>query len=263
MLSIRKSLLSLLIFLFFFQSLVNYPVHGKDIIVDLTYPFDDSTIYWPTATSFSLKKVFEGITDKGYWYSSNEFCASEHGGTHMDAPVHFSKGKLTVDELPLEKCIGYGVVIDVSNKALKNPDYLVTVEDIKGWENKFGKIKEGSILLVHTGWGKFWPDKKKYLGSDKPKDTDNLHFPGFSKEAAEYIVNEKKVSIAGIDTPSLDYGQSKDFIAHQIFNGANIPGLENVANLDKLPPKGAKVYAIPMKIKGGTGAPTRVFAILP
>ena len=120
----------------------------------------------------------------------------------------------------------------------------------------------GTVLL-YTGWGKFWQDRKRYFGSDQPGDTENLRFPGYSKEAAEFLVNERKIAAAGIDTASIDYGASRDFIVHQVFGKANVPIFENVANLDKLPAKGATVYAAPMKIEGGTGAPLRIFALLP
>ncbi len=118
-------------------------------------------------------------------------------------------------------------------------------------------------MLVRTGWGRFWPDRKNYLGSDVPKDTANLHFPGLSREAAEFLARERKVDGVGIDTASIDPGQSRDFIAHQILNGADIYGLENVANLDKLPATGATLIALPMKIQRGTGGPVRIVAILP
>jgi kynurenine formamidase len=137
------------------------------------------------------------------------------------------------------------------------------VEDIRSWEKAHGRIPDGAIVLVLTGWGQFWPHKKKYLGTDKPGDVDHMHFPGFSREVTEFLVNERAVDAVGIDTASLDYGQSKDFIVHRILGGANKPGLENVANLDRLPPKGATLMAFPMKIKGGSGGPVRIIALLP
>ena len=114
-----------------------------------------------------------------------------------------------------------------------------------------------------TGWGQGWPDKSRYLGSATPSDPKTLHFPGFSREAAEFLVKERHIDGIGIDTPSIDYGPSQDFIVHQIINGANCYGLENVANLEKIPPKGAILMALPIKIKGGTGGPVRIIAILP
>ncbi len=237
----------------------SHAVAGNKLI-DLTHAFDQKTIYWPTNKHFNLKTVHKGPTEGGYWYESSDYSASEHGGTHVDAPVHFARGKWTVEEIPLKNLVGKGILIDVSSKALGNPDYLISLEDIMQWESRNGRIPPESIALVRTGWASFWPDKKRYLGTNKPGDVANLHFPGFSAEAARFLATERKVGAIGLDTPSLDYGQSKDFQAHQIFGENNIPGFENLANLDSLPAKGFRVIALPMKISGGSGAPLRIVA---
>ncbi len=232
-------------------------------VIDLTYSFDEMTIYWPTANPFRWEKEAWGKSAAGYWYTAARYTASEHGGTHIDSPIHFGEGKATTDEIPLSRLIGPAVVIDVTQACANNPDYQVKVEDLTGWEKKHGRIPDGAIVLIRTGWGKFWPDKKRYLGSDTPGDATKLHFPGLSREAAEFLASQRKIDGIGIDTASIDYGQSQDFIAHQILNGANIYGLENVANLDRLPDAGATLIALPMKIRGGTGGPVRIIAILP
>ena len=232
-------------------------------IIDLTYAFDRDTVYWPTAKPFMLERLAAGTTAAGFWSAANNISLAEHGGTHLDAPFHFAEGKWTVEEIPLDKLIGPATVIDVRGQASRDPDYRVTVKDIRSWEKAHGRIPDGAIVLVLTGWGQFWPHKKKYLGIDKPGDVDHMHFPGFSGEVTEFLVNERAVDAVGIDTASLDYGQSKDFIVHRILGGANKPGFENVANLDRLPPKGATLIALPMKIKGGSGGPTRIIALLP
>jgi kynurenine formamidase len=232
-------------------------------IIDLTYSFDQSTIYWPTAKSFDWQKESWGISPGGYWYAAARYAASEHGGTHIDSPIHFGKDQATTDEIPLSRLIGPAVVMDISAACGKDSDYRLSVNDTASWEKEHGPIPDGAIVLVHTGWGKFWPDKKWYLGSDVPGDAAHLHFPGISREAAEFLVAKRRINGVGIDTASMDYGPSKDFIAHQVINGANLYGLENVANLEKVPPTGATLIALPMKIKGGTGGPTRIIAILP
>jgi len=232
-------------------------------VIDLTYDFDNKTIYWPTAKPFIWERDFWGMTTGGYFYSSASYNASEHGGTHLDSPIHFAENKETTDKIAITRLIGQALVIDISASCEKNADYLLSVEDIKSWEKKNGRIPDNSIVLIRAGWGKHWANKKLYLGSDKPGDTANLHFPGISKDAAEYLATKRKIDGVGIDTASLDYGQSKDFIAHRILNGAGIYGLENVANMESLPNKGATLIALPMKIKGGTGGPTRIIAILP
>lgn len=228
--------------------------------IDLTHSFDKKTIYWPTNKPFDLKVIHKGLTEGGYWYESSDYSASEHGGTHVDAPVHFAKGKWTVDEIPLKNLVGKGILIDVSSKASGNPDYLISREDFLIWEKRNGRIPAAAIVLVRTGWASFWPNKKQYLGTDKPGDVANLHFPGFSAGAASFLADERKIGAVGLDTPSLDYGQSKDFPAHRIFGAANIPGFENLANLQLLPAKGFRVIALPMKIAGGSGAPLRIVA---
>ena len=232
-------------------------------LIDMTYPFAEDTLHWPTAKPFKLEKVNEGVTPQGYWYSSYNYSASEHVGTHLDAPFHFAQGRWTTDQIPLEKTIGPGVVIDVSRRAEASRDYQLQVVDIRTWERRYGKIPSGAIVLMYSGWGKFWGDRKRYFGADQEGDVANLHFPGLSKDAALFLINERKIKAAGTDTASIDYGASRDFIVHQTFGGANTPILENVANLDRLPAKGATIFAIPMKIKGGSGAPLRIFALLP
>ncbi len=233
--------------------------------IDLTHDFSEDTIYWPTAEGFKLERVFEGYTDEGYFYDANNYSAAEHGGTHIDAPIHFAEGKQTVDEIPLERLMGPAVVIDVTQKALADPDYLVGVKDFTNWEAKNGRIEDGSIVLLNTGYARYWPDKVKYMGTDNrgSKAVKELHFPGLDPTAAKWLVEKRNINAIGLDTPSIDFGQSQLFESHRILFKENIPAFENVANLDKLPAKGAIVIALPMKIKGGSGGPLRIIAMLP
>jgi kynurenine formamidase len=233
--------------------------------IDLTHDFSEETIYWPTAEEFKLDSVFEGMTEKGYFYDANNYSAAEHGGTHIDSPIHFAEGKQTVDEIPIERLVGPAVVINVSEKALADPDYLVGVEDFTNWEKEHDEVPEGSIVLLNTGYAQFWPDRVKYMGTDKrgPEAVKDLHFPGLDPKAAEWLVENRSIKAIGLDTPSIDYGQSQLFESHRILFKENIPAFENVANLDKLPPKGAFVIALPMKIKRGSGGPLRIIANIP
>jgi kynurenine formamidase len=232
-------------------------------IVDLTYPFSAETHHWPTAQPFHFEKVAEGRTPGGYWYSSYNYGGSEHVGTHLDAPFHFAEGKWTTEQVPLSRLIGAGVVIDMRRQAEKNADYMLQVSDVRAWEKSHGQIPRGAIVLLYSGWGKFWGDRKRYFGTDEPGNVSDLHFPGLSQEAAAFLVSQRNVKAVGIDTPSIDPGPSKDFRAHQTLGAANVAIFENVAALERVPRKGATIYAIPMKIKGGSGAPLRIFAILP
>jgi kynurenine formamidase len=238
------------------------PAIDTSKVIDLTYDYDSKTIYWPTAKPFEFQHESWGMSLGGYWYAAGRYSASEHGGTHLDSPIHFGKGQASTEQIPLSKLIAPAVVVDITQACAANHDYRVSAADLKKWEQTNGAIPAGSIALARTGWGRYWPDKKRYLGTDRPGDTANLHFPGFSRDAALLLV-ERKVAGVGIDTASMDYGPSKDFIAHQVLNGAGIYGLENVANLEKLPVKGSTLIALPMKIKGGSGGPVRVVAVLP
>ena len=234
-------------------------------VVDLSHPFDATTVYWPTAEAFKLEKDFEGLTDKGFYYSAYRYSSAEHGGTHIDAPVHFAKGRNAVDAIPLSQLIGPAIVVDVTGKALGNRDYQVTENDFRTWERRNGRIASGSIVLLRTGFGKFYPDRKKYLGTDQrgEKAVADLHFPGLHPDAARWLTRNRSINAIGLDTPSIDYGQSTLFESHRILFEKNIPAFENVANLDKLPIKGFSIVALPMKIAGGSGGPLRMIAIVP
>ena len=235
------------------------------LIVDLTHSFSEETIYWVTAKEFELDVVAKGETDKGFFYSANNFSTAEHGGTHIDAPIHFAKNGQAVDEIPLENLIGLAVKVDVSEKALLDPDYLISVEDFTNWEKREQiQIPNGSIVLLETGFSKFYPDKIKYLGTDERGEEaiKHLHFPGLSPDAAKWLVQNRKISAIGIDTPSIDYGQSEYFESHVTLLSENIPAFENLTNLNLLPNKEFKIIALPMKIKAGSGGPLRIVAIL-
>lgn len=235
-------------------------------VLDLTHAFGPETIYWPTDTEgFVLETVAKGQTEGGYYYEAHRFRAAEHGGTHLDAPVHFAAGKWAADEIPVDRLIGPGVVIDVAAKAAADRDYRVTVEDFKAWEAAHGRLPEGAIVLLSTGWGKRWPDRLRYLGTERrgAEAVPELHFPGLHPDAAHWLVAERKIDAIGLDTPSIDYGQSKLFESHRTLFAANLPAFENVANLDQLPASGFTVVALPMKIHGGSGGPLRIVALLP
>jgi kynurenine formamidase len=232
--------------------------------VDLTHPFDEKTLYWPNAPSgFELKRLHFGPSDGGYFYAANSFCAPEHGGTHLDAPIHFAEGQATVGQIPLDRLIGPAVVIDVSRQAGADVDYRLSLEDVRAWERRQGTIPAGALVLLRTGWSARWPDKKRYLGDDTPGDASRLHFPSYGAEAARILVTDRKVTALGVDTASIDHGPSKDFPVHQIVAAANVLGLENLTGLDALPATGAWVIALPMKIAGGSGGPLRAIALLP
>jgi kynurenine formamidase len=233
-------------------------------VVDLTHPFDDTTLYWPTSPSaFRLERLAWGPTPGGYFYAAFALCTPEHGGTHLDAPLHFAEGAASTADLPLNQLITPAVVIDVTRQAAADRTYRVVLEDVERFEREHGRIGPGTAVLIRTGWSRFWPNRQAYFGSGTPGDASNLRFPGIGADAMRLIVEERKAALVGIDTASIDYGPSSDFSAHRIGAARGVPNLENLTNLDSLPPRGAVLIALPMKIAGGSGGPVRVVALVP
>ena len=232
-------------------------------IVDLSHPFDAQTIYWPTEDGFKLEKEHDGVTDKGYYYASNKFSAPEHGGTHIDAPRHFAANANTLGQIPLEQLTGDAILLDVTAKC-ENRDYLISIDDFANWEREHGKIPDGAIVLLRTGFAKYWPDRVKYMGTDErgAAAVAKLHFPGLGPEAARWLTTNRSIKAIGLDTPSIDYGQSTLFESHQILFAKNIPAFENLGDMSALPAEGFGIIAMPMKISGGSGGPLRIAAIV-
>ncbi len=245
------------------------PARGGSIpvgrFVDLTHAFDSSTVYWPTAPGFALEVDFAGETEGGWHYEANTFRSAEHGGTHLDAPNHFAAGQRSVDAIPLEQLIAPGIVIDVEAAASADADYLVSREDLERWEATHGRIPDGVIVLLRTGFARHWPDRIRYMGTDErgAAAVAKLHFPGLDPAAAEWLLTARRIAAIGIDTPSIDRGQSPDFRAHRMLSASNIPAFENVGDMSALPPRGFHVLALPMKIAHGSGGPLRIVAVLP
>lgn len=233
-------------------------------LVDLSHAYDERTVFWPTAEPFRLQKDADGVTPAGFYYAANSFATSEHGGTHLDAPVHFAEGKQSVDQIPLQRFFGPAVVVDVSKQSEANADYQVMVDDLMRNEAEHGSITADAIVLLRTGYSGRWPDAGRYLGTAErgAAAVPKLHFPGLHQDAAKWLV-ARDVRAVGIDTASIDYGQSTLFESHRILYEANLPAFENLTALDRLPARGAFIVALPMKIAGGSGAPLRAVAILP
>jgi kynurenine formamidase len=233
-------------------------------LVDLSHPFNERTIYWPTAEKFTLTKVAEGETEGGWFYAANNFAAAEHGGTHLDAPIHFARGGDRADEIPLQRLTGQAVAVDLSQRVANNADYLISRADLRRWERRNGRIPRRAIVLLRTGWERFWPDAARYLGTAERGEAavPKLHFPGLSEGGARWLVRQRSVKAVGIDTASIDYGQSTNFLAHRVLGAANVPVFENVARVGRLPARGFAIVALPMKIEGGSGGPLRIMAVL-
>ncbi|MCP9463847.1 MAG: cyclase family protein [Nitrospira sp.] len=234
-------------------------------LVDLTHAFGGETIVWPTEQEFRLVIQQAGETEEGYYYASNRIEMPEHGGTHIDAPIHFSRGGRTVDQIPLEELVGPAVRVDVRSRCADDRDYRMTIQDFVRWEAEHGRIPDRAIVLVETGYGRFWPSRERYLGTEQRgrNGVKALRFPGLHPEAAQWLVRERRVRAVGIDTASIDYGQSTTFETHVTLLSHQVPVFENLANLDRLPDRDFSVIALPMKIAGGSGGPLRIVAVLP
>lgn len=232
---------------------------GELRILDLTYTLNDKTVSWPGENyqPFQLKTI--ATLDKD-GVLSKAFCMPEHLGTHLDAPNHFEKGQPAVDRIPPGELFAAGVMLDLSPAGEADPDYLLSVADILEWERTHGRIPDSAVVFLNTGWGRHWDNAARYKNQDM---MGRMHFPGYSKAAAEFLVKDRKARGVGIDTLSIDRGMSRDFPVHHVVNQATRYGLENVARLDQLPPRGFYVVVAPIKIETGTGGPTRIFAILP
>ncbi len=231
-------------------------------LVDLSHSFGPDTVFWPTGKPFEHVETAHGPTPDGWWYSAYDLSMSEHTGTHLDAPGHFSEGGATVDELPLEGLLGPLAVIDVREACEADADYIATPDDLAVDEECHGSITSGSIVLFRTGWSARWPDRLAYLGDDTPGSADNLHFPGIAPETARTIA-ARGATMVGIDTASIDPGYSSDFPVHRILAEHSIAILENVTGLDGIPARGAYLIALPMKITSGSGAAVRIVAMVP
>jgi kynurenine formamidase len=241
------------------------PTFPQGELVDLSHTYDAQTIYWPTAEGFRLRKDADGVTPAGYYYAANSLFTSEHGGTHIDAPIHFAQGHPAVDAIPLSRLLGSAFVIDVTAQSEANADYQVTTEDFARFEREHGMIPDNAIVLIRTGFSKRWPDAARYLGTATrgEEGAKLLHFPGLHPDAARWLVANRRIAAIGIDTASIDYGQSSLFESHRVLYERDVPAFENITALERLPITGAYVIALPMKIGGGSGAPLRAVAVLP
>ncbi|WAR31460.1 ISAHY-like protein [Mya arenaria] len=222
--------------------------HAQINVIDLTHSHDDDAIYWPGNPQ----------------YESNSFATAEHGGTHIDAPSHFAQNRNRVDQIPISRLVGPGVVINVKytvkDKAAADPDYRVTMEDLNAWEDVHGRIPAGAIVLMNSGWSKGYPNKTLVFGTKNVTQPSTFHFPGFHESAVDWLVKNRNIHVVGVDTPSTDYGQSTTYPVHVILGEADIAGVENVAYLDLLPESGSIVYVAAIKLHDGSGVQARVFA---
>ncbi|XP_022178607.1 uncharacterized protein LOC111039399 isoform X1 [Myzus persicae] len=229
------------------------------IVIDLCHGYQNqSTTCWTATQRFEIFGERRGTGPNG-WYSTQSFSVSEHCGTHLDAPYHFYQEGWKLDEIPLERMVVEGVHLNVSHEVNGNSDFLLTVDNLKKWEHDNGPLPHRCVILVNFGWAHKFGNRQLYYNNVTERSL--LSFPGLSKEAAQWIVDCKKVFGIGVDGPSVDPGISKSSDVHKILSKANLYNLENVAlNGTTLPPKGFKLIIQPIKIIGGTGGPCRILA---
>ncbi|XP_072030773.1 LOW QUALITY PROTEIN: isatin hydrolase-like [Amphiura filiformis] len=239
-------------------------IHALDHeIIDLTHAQNEDAIHWPTLPQYNFTILQRGFTDdltgEKLWLEYNSFEMAEHSGTHMDAPCHFAQGALKVHEIPLKKLAGPGVIINVKSKVENNNNYRVAVSDIQDWENKYNKIPDGAVVFMNAGWSRNIPTRHLYSGVRTIK-IPLRSYPGWHEDTVDWLLKNRNIHVIGGDTPSFDYGQTTTFPVHQLLGEYNIPGMENVANLDSIPESGSIIYVAAFKIYDGSGSPSRVFA---
>lgn len=230
---------------------------GEARVVDVGYALNDKSPYWPGGTYRPFQfETIATLEKEGVF--SGAFSMPEHLGTHVDAPNHFELGQPSVDELELKDLVAPLVVVDIRQACEANADYRLSQQDVEAWEKQHGNMPKGAVVFALTGWGKYWNDYERYKNQDA---LGRMHFPGFSPEAARFLVEKREVKGLGIDTLSVDYGLSTDFRVHHIVHGRGGYHVENAARLDEVPASGAWLIAAPIKIEKGSGGPTRVWAV--
>jgi kynurenine formamidase len=229
-------------------------------IVDLTFALDDQAPFWPEGSPASPFRTTTSATHEHDGYFVRNLQLPEHFGTHMDAPLHFDPKGKGLHEIPVQDFLLEAAVVDVRAAVVANSDYQLSVQDLEKWEEAHGPFPHGGAVLMLTGWGARWPSHDRYMNQDAQ---GVLHFPGFSLEAAHYLLDHAQPRAIGIDTTSIDYGPSEHYEVHNLTMRAGLYHLESLANLEQVPATGAILIALPMKLRGGSGGPARVVALVP
>jgi kynurenine formamidase len=222
-------------------------------VVDLGWALNESNPYWPGEGYSPFYFETLATLEEGGVYSG-AFATAEH----LDAPNHFEAGQPAVDQIPLGDLVAPLVAVDIREACQANADYRLSLEDLQNWERELSRIPPGAVVFVLTGWGKYWEDYELYKNADA---LGKLHFPGFSAEAARFLVEERAAKGIGIDTLSVDDGLSADFSVHHIINSARGDNVENAAYLEDIPVRGGWVMIAPIKIQNGSGGPPWIWAV--
>ncbi|PVD24886.1 hypothetical protein C0Q70_15376 [Pomacea canaliculata] len=237
------------------------PSAGLEVI-DMTLVLAKDTINWPGSPPFNFTILKRGYQTPGFWYEINYFGTAEHAGTHVDAPAHFSQSGWRVHQIPPSSLAGPAVVVDVADKATKDADYRLTIEDLQSWEDSHGRIPNKAVVVMYSGWGARYPSPSRVYNTNNPLDASTFHFPGIHPAAAAWLASQRHVIAVGVDTPSTDYGQSTKYETHVVLGNNNVLGLENLQNVDQLPARGATIAIGLVNLKDGSGGPARILAII-
>ncbi len=230
------------------------PRHSFQRVVDLTHTLGPNfPMVWPNP--FAMEQVAK--LGKDPW-NAFRWHVQEHSGTHLDAPLHCTTGP-SADRIPVDQLVGPLVVVDIRPRAAANADAQLTPDDLNAWERQHGPIPAGAVVAMLSGWDAHVDNARKFSGLD---DRGVYHFPGFHEESARFLQEQRDVKGIAVDTLSLDPGPSKNFPVHHYWLGQRKWGLENVAELGKLPANGATIVVGGPKIAGCTGGPSRVLALV-
>ena len=231
------------------------PARGAGRAQDLTHVFATSLPLFADIFPRPTRETFVNIPANGFYGQVWRFW--EHSGTHLDVPAHFITGGRTTPQLTLDELMAPIAVVDISARAATNPDTVVTVDDLRTYERRHGRIKRGSLVAMNSGWDARAGSEAAYRNADAAGVS---HFPGFSGAAVEWLLEQRDIAAIGVDTLSLDPGNATVFAAHVTLLGANRFGVENLANLAKLPAKGATAFVGVIPWEEGSGGPARVIA---
>jgi kynurenine formamidase len=225
-------------------------------VIDLTHTLSPA---FPTFFGVPGIAIERRYTLKKDGANVNWWHVLEHAGTHIDAPVHYAENGAAIEAIAADQLVIPLAVVDVSEKAARHADYALSRADLTDWEARHGRLPDGCCVAMHSGWARHANDATKYTGKDA---AGVFHFPGIDPATAAWLLKERRVVGLAVDTLSLDPGRSKDFRTHAIWLPAGRWGIENLANLSEVPPTGATLVAGVPKVKGATGAPARIFALV-
>ena len=225
-------------------------------VIDLTHTLSPEFPTFFGVPGIAIEKKYRLKRDGAnvFWWH-----VLEHAGTHVDAPIHYSDSGASADMIPAEQLVVPLVVVDVSAKAARHNDYALTTRDLADWEARHGPLPDGCCVAMNSGWAARLSSAAKFTGKDA---AGAMHFPGIAPDTAEWLLKERRVAGLAVDTLSLDPGVSKDFRTHSTWLPAGRWGIENIANLDRVPPAGATLVVGLPKVKGATGGPGRIFALV-